>query len=122
MRSQGYAARAHASFGGRSRPHTATADPRLKVRRRPPAPHAPRRAARRAGLRPMRRARVRWHDPASLLRYGRLLGRWLGLRRNAPLARGSRGFGGELIRPLFGGEGLGELFEVAAEGGLEVVG
>src|ERR671921_2190723 len=38
------------------------------------------------------------------------------------LARGSCRFCGELVRPLFGSEGLGELFEVAAEGGFEVVG
>src|ERR671913_1590843 len=38
------------------------------------------------------------------------------------LARGSCRFSGELVCPLLGGEGLGELFEVAAEGGLEVVG
>src|SRR5215217_1184113 len=36
------------------------------------------------------------------------------------LARGSRRFGSELVRPLFGGEGLRELFQVAAEGYLEV--
>src|ERR687897_8741 len=81
------------------------------------------RATRRAGLRPMRRARGLLHAPASLLRDARLLGRWLRLRRHALLlARGSCRFGGELVRPLFGGEGLGELFEVAAEGGFEVVG
>src|SRR5215212_809072 len=38
------------------------------------------------------------------------------------LARGSCRFGGEFVRPLLGGEGLRELLEVAAEGGLEVVG
>src|SRR5688500_11315355 len=38
------------------------------------------------------------------------------------LARSSCRFGGELVCSLFGGEGLRELFEVAAEGGLEVVG
>src|SRR5215211_6796153 len=38
------------------------------------------------------------------------------------LARGSCRFCGELVRPLFGSESLGELFEVAAEGGFEVVG
>src|SRR5215212_6226243 len=38
------------------------------------------------------------------------------------LARGSCRFGGELVCPLFGGERLRKLFEVAAEGGLEVVG
>src|SRR3954454_5706319 len=38
------------------------------------------------------------------------------------LAGGSRSFGGELVRPLLGGEGLRELLEVAAEGRLEVVG
>src|SRR5215210_5626530 len=38
------------------------------------------------------------------------------------LARGSCRFGGELVRPFFGGECLGELFEVAPEDGLEVVG
>src|ERR671913_164104 len=38
------------------------------------------------------------------------------------LARGSCRFSGELVRPLLGSEGLGEFFEVAAEGGLEVVG
>src|SRR5215212_8999885 len=38
------------------------------------------------------------------------------------LARGSCRFGGELVCPLLGGEGLRELLEVAAEGGLEVVG
>src|SRR5215207_5933590 len=38
------------------------------------------------------------------------------------LAWGSCRFCGELVRPLFGGESLRELFEVAAERGLEVVG
>src|SRR5829696_7925014 len=38
------------------------------------------------------------------------------------LARGSRRFGSELVRPLLGGERPRELFEVTAEGGLEVVG
>src|SRR5215203_705774 len=38
------------------------------------------------------------------------------------LARGPCRFSGELVCPLLGGEGLGELFEVAAEGGFEVVG
>src|SRR5215210_903975 len=38
------------------------------------------------------------------------------------LARGSCRFGGELVGPFFCGEGLGEFLEVAAEGGLEVVG
>src|SRR5215212_11266315 len=38
------------------------------------------------------------------------------------LARGSCRFGGELVCPLFGGERLRKLLEVAAEGGLEVVG
>src|SRR5215207_2661289 len=37
------------------------------------------------------------------------------------LAWGSCRFCGELVRPLFGGEGLRELFEVTAEGCLEVV-
>src|SRR5918994_505599 len=62
------------------------------VRHRTPALRVLCRATRRAGLRPML------------------------------LARGSCRFGGELVRPLFGGEGLGELFEVAAEGGFEIVG
>src|SRR5215212_5287580 len=38
------------------------------------------------------------------------------------LARGSSRFCSELVRPLLGGESLRELLEVAAEGGLEVVG
>src|SRR5918993_1077048 len=123
MRSQGYAARARASCGARSGPRTAmlarlsTELPRLQ------APRALRRVARRAGLRPMRRARGRQLALVSRLRYVRLLGRWLRLRRHALfLARGSCRFCGEFVCPLLGGEGLRELFEVAAEGGLEVVG
>src|SRR5688500_2538960 len=88
-----------------------------------PAPRALCRVTRRVEPRPTRRARVRRRAPTSPPRDVRLLGRWLRLRRHAPfLARGSCGFSGELVCPLLGGEGLREPFEVAAEGGLEVVG
>src|SRR5919112_3800679 len=123
MRSPGCAARARASCGGRSRPRKGTPARLSTVRPRPPAPHALCRVARRAGLRPMPRARGRRHAPASLPRDVRLPWRWLRLRRHALLlARGPCRFGGELVCPLLGGQGLGELFEVAAEGGLKVVG
>src|SRR5918992_4156334 len=42
--------------------------------------------------------------------------------RMLSLAEGSGGLGGELVGPLLGGEGLGELFELAVQDGLEVVG
>src|SRR5215208_3278796 len=88
MRSQGYAARAHALCGGRSRPRTATPARRLAALLRPQAPRVLCRVARRAELRPMRRAQGRRHAPASLLRDARLPWRWLHLRRHAPLQPG----------------------------------
>src|ERR687896_319096 len=88
MRSQGYAARAHALCGGRPRPRTATPAQRLAVLLRSPAPRVLCRVARRAELRPMRRAQGRRHAAASLLRAARLPWRWLHLRRHAPLQPG----------------------------------
>src|SRR5215210_5199762 len=112
MRSPGYAARAHAPCGARSRPRKATPARLSTALPRPRALRAPRRAARRAGLRPMRQARGLLHGRAGRRRYGQLLGRWLPLRRRAQLlARDSCRFGGELVCPL-----------LAAEGGFEVVG
>src|ERR671916_916256 len=88
MRSQGYAARAHALCGGRSRPRTATPARRLAALLRPPAPRVPCRVARREEFRRRRRAQGHRHAAASLLRDTRLPWRWLHLRRHAPLQPG----------------------------------